>query len=217
MPFFASEQVNRHLTEALSLFLPETGSRFHPGNRVLIFRFVCDRMLVSRGQMFAYGKQNRKNLLEPKKEGAAVGTEEYYIVNRSALPEVLLKVVEAKHRLACDASLTVQEVTDEIGLSRSSFYKYRDAILPFHENSRGKTLNVMLQVDDRQGILSAILARIAACKANVLTIQQSIPTGGIASVALGVEILPETASTEELLSGIRGIGGVHYLKILGSE
>lgn len=146
-----------------------------------------------------------------------MGPEEYYIVKQRALPEVLLKVVEAKHRLACDASLTVQEVTDEIGLSRSSFYKYRDDIVPFHENSRGKTLNIMLQVDDRQGVLSAILQQIAGCKANVLTIQQSIPTGGIASVALGVEILPETASTEILLSGIRSVSGVHYLKILGSE
>lgn len=146
-----------------------------------------------------------------------MGPEEYYIVKQRALPEVLLKVVEAKHRLACDASLTVQEVTDAIGLSRSSFYKYRDDIVPFHENSRGKTLNIMLQVDDRQGVLSAILQQIAGCKANVLTIQQSIPTGGIASVALGVEILPETASTETLLSGIRSVSGVHYLKILGSE
>ncbi|MBO4281088.1 MAG: ACT domain-containing protein [Lachnospiraceae bacterium] len=146
-----------------------------------------------------------------------MGPEEYYIVKQRALPEVLLKVVEAKRRLACNASLTVQEVTDEIGLSRSSFYKYRDDIVPFHENSRGKTLNIMLQVDDRQGVLSAILQQIAGCKANVLTIQQSIPTGGIASVALGVEILPETASTEILLSGIRSVSGVHYLKILGSE
>ena len=146
-----------------------------------------------------------------------MGPEEYYIVKQRALPEVLLKVVEAKHRLACDASLTVQEVTDAIGLSRSSFYKYREDIVPFHENSRGKTLNIMLQVDDRQGVLSAILQQIAGCKANVLTIQQSIPTGGIASVALGVEILPETASTETLLSGIRSVNGVHYLKILGSE
>ena len=146
-----------------------------------------------------------------------MGPEEYYIVKQRALPEVLLKVVEAKHRLACDASLTVHEVTDAIGLSRSSFYKYRDDIVPFHENSRGKTLNIMLQVDDRQGVLSAILQQIAGCKANVLTIQQSIPTGGIASVALGVEILPETASTETLLSGIRSVNGVHYLKILGSE
>ncbi|MBO4696180.1 MAG: ACT domain-containing protein [Lachnospiraceae bacterium] len=146
-----------------------------------------------------------------------MGTEEYYIVTKSALPEVLLKVVEAKHRLACDESLTVQEVTDAIGLSRSSFYKYRDAILPFHENSRGKTLNIMLQVDDQPGILSRILQKIAGSKANVLTIQQSIPTGGIASVALGVEILPETEATEDLLSGVRNIKGVHYLKILGSE
>ncbi|MBO4398611.1 MAG: ACT domain-containing protein [Lachnospiraceae bacterium] len=146
-----------------------------------------------------------------------MGPEEYYIVKQRALPEVLLKVVEAKHRLACDASLTVQEVTDAIGLSRSSFYKYRDDILPFHENSRGKTLNVMLQVEDRQGVLSAILQQIAGCRANVLTIQQSIPTGGIASVALGVEILPETAPTETLLSDIRSVDGVHYLKILGNE
>lgn len=146
-----------------------------------------------------------------------MGSDEYYIVKERALPEVLLKVVEAKRRLACDEALTVQQVTDAIGLSRSSFYKYKDDILPFHENSRGKTLNIMLQVDDQQGILSAILLKIAGCRANVLTIQQSIPTGGIASVALGVEILPETAATEELLSGIRNLKGVHYLKILGSE
>ncbi len=146
-----------------------------------------------------------------------MGSEEFYIVNRRALPEVLLKVVEVKHRLACDETLTVQEAADEVGLSRSSYYKYKDDILPFHENSRGKTLNVMLQVDDQQGILSSILQQIAGCKANVLTIQQSIPTGGIASVALGVEILPETAPTEELLRRIRTISGVHYLKILGSE
>ncbi len=146
-----------------------------------------------------------------------MGSDEFYIVKQRALPEVLLKVVEAKHRLACDESLTVQEVADAIGLSRSSFYKYKDDILPFHENARGKTLNVMLQVDDKQGILSEILSKIAGCKANVLTIQQSIPTGGIASVALGVEILPETSSTNELLSEMRNVKGVHYLKILGSE
>ncbi len=143
--------------------------------------------------------------------------EEFYIVNRKALPEVLLKVVEAKRRLACDSTLTVQEVTDAVQLSRSSFYKYKDEITPFHENSRGKTLNVMLQVEDEPGLLSAILQEIARCHANVLTIQQSIPTGGIASVALGFEILPETAEIKELLDSIKAIDGVHYLKILGIE
>ncbi len=146
-----------------------------------------------------------------------MNSEEFYIVNKKALPEVLLKVVEAKRRLACDKNLTVQEVTDSVQLSRSSFYKYKDDIMPFHENSRGKTLNVMLQVEDEPGLLSAILMEIARCHANVLTIQQSIPTGGIASVALGFEILPETAEIKELLDGIKAIQGVHYLKILGIE
>lgn len=143
--------------------------------------------------------------------------EQYYIVKKKALPEVLLKVVEAKRLLDSEKAITVQEATEQVGLSRSSFYKYKDDVLPFHENSRGKTLNVMLQVDDQTGILSAILMQIAKCKANVLTIQQSIPIGGIASVALGFEILPESADVSTLLEGIRAISGVHYLKILGRE
>lgn len=144
-------------------------------------------------------------------------SEQYYIVKKKALPEVLLKVVEAKRLLDSEKAITVQEATERVGLSRSSFYKYKDDVLPFHENSRGKTLNVILQVDDETGILSAILMQIAKCKANVLTIQQSIPIGGIASVALGFEILPESADVNVLLEGIRSISGVHYLKILGRE
>lgn len=152
-----------------------------------------------------------------RKGGGVLHSEELFIVHRKALPEVLIKVVEAKRRLACDKNLTVQEVTDAVQLSRSSFYKYKDDITPFHENSRGKTLNVMLQVEDEPGLLSSILMEIARCRANVLTIQQSIPTGGIASVALGFEILPDTAEISELLDGIKNIQGVHYLKILGIE
>ncbi len=146
-----------------------------------------------------------------------MGTEEYYIVKKKALPGVLLKVVEAKRLLDSEKAITVQEATEQVGLSRSSFYKYKDDVLPFHENARGKTLNVILQVDDQTGILSAILAQIAKCKANILTIQQSIPIGGIASIALGFEILPESADVKVLLEGIRSITGVHYLKILGRE
>ena len=123
--------------------------------------------------------------------------DEVYIVSASALPKVLLKVAEAKRMLARDANMTVQEATDALDLSRSSFYKYKDDIRPFHETSRGKTVNVLLQVSDEPGILSAILTEVAQCRANVLTIQQSIPIGGMASVALGFEVLPETAALEE--------------------
>ena len=83
--------------------------------------------------------------------------EEVYIVSRRALPKVLLKVAEVKRMLAKDKKLTVQEATDAVGLSRSSFYKYKDDVQPFHETSRGRTVNVLLQVSDEPGILSAIL------------------------------------------------------------
>ena len=61
----------------------------------------------------------------------------YYIVKERALPEVLLKVVEAKRLIDSEKAMTVQEATDATGISRSSFYKYKDDIIPFHENVHG--------------------------------------------------------------------------------
>ena len=130
---------------------------------------------------------------------------------------MLLKVAEVKRMLAKDKKLTVQEATDAVGLSRSSFYKYKDDVQPFHETSRGRTVNVLLQVSDEPGILSAILSEVAGCRANVLTIQQSIPIGGVASVALGFEMLPETAELTEIEDRITALGGVPRLQVLGIE
>lgn len=144
-----------------------------------------------------------------------MANDEIYLVSKRALPQVLLKVAEVKRMLAKDRNLTVQEATDAVSLSRSSFYKYKDDVQPFHETSRGKTVNILLQVSDETGILSAILTEVAACRANVLTIQQSIPIGGVASVALGFEILPETAELSEIESRITGLSGVQRMQILG--
>ncbi len=143
--------------------------------------------------------------------------DEVFIVSKRALPKVLRKVVEVKRMLAGNPDLTVQEAADSVDLSRSSFYKYKDDVLPFHETSRGKTVNVLLQVSDETGVLSAILKEVAQCGANVLTIQQSIPIGGIASVALGFEILPETADLDELEQRIQSVSGVQKLQVLGIE
>ena len=144
-----------------------------------------------------------------------MANDEVYIVSRRALPGVLLKVAEVNRMLAKNRGMTVQEATDAVGLSRSSYYKYKDDVQPFRETSRGKTVNVLLQVSDEPGILSAILTEIAQCRANVLTIQQSIPIGGMASVALGFEILPETADLEEITERIRALSGVQRLQVLG--
>ena len=96
----------------------------------------------------------------------------YYVVKKKALPEVLLKVVEAKKLLESERAVTVQEATEQVGLSRSSFYKYKDDIFQFHDNTRGKTITYVVQMDDEPGLLSGVLKLIADYKANILTIHQ---------------------------------------------
>ena len=146
-----------------------------------------------------------------------VNDESFFIVKKRAVPEVLLKVVEAKRLLDSERAMTVQEATEQVDISRSSFYKYKDDIYTFHEKTRGRTLTFMLQLDDKPGLLSMVLSVLANGKANVLTIHQAIPTGGIASITLSVEIQPETEDTESLMRHMQEIDGIHYLKILGFE
>lgn len=142
---------------------------------------------------------------------------DYYVVKKKAVPEVLLKVVEAKHLLDSEKVLTVQEATERAGISRSSFYKYKDDIFPFHDHSRGRTFTVMIQLDDEPGLLSGLLNCMAQYQANILTIHQAIPVNGVASVTLSIEILNTTGDVSELIDALEKTQGVHYLKILSRE
>ena len=81
----------------------------------------------------------------------------YFVVKQKAVPEVLLKVVEAKKLLESERVITVQEATDRVGISRSSFYKYKDDIFPFYDNAKGKTITLVMQMDDEPGLLSDLL------------------------------------------------------------
>lgn len=141
----------------------------------------------------------------------------YYLVKKNAVPEVLLKVIEAKRLLESGKAETVQEATEQLGISRSSFYKYKDDIYPFHDNVRGKTITVMMQMDDEPGLLSDVLKIVAGYHANILTIHQSIPVNGIASLTLSVDILPATGNVTEMLDTIEQNSGIHYVKILARE
>ena len=142
---------------------------------------------------------------------------DYYVVKKKAVPEVLLKVVEAKHLLDSEKVLTVQEATERAGISRSSFYKYKDDIFPFHDHTRGRTFTVMIQLDDEPGLLSGLLNCVAQYQANILTIHQAIPVNGVASVTLSIEILNTTGDVSELIDALEKTQGVHYLKILSRE
>lgn len=105
----------------------------------------------------------------------------YFVVRERAVPEVLLKVVQAKRLLDSGRAQTVQDAAEQTGISRSSFYKYKDDIFPFHEQARGKTITFIIQMDDEPGLLSAVLQTIAKFHGNILTIHQSIPINGVAT------------------------------------
>ena len=141
----------------------------------------------------------------------------YYIVRERAVPEVLLKVVEAKRLLEIDKTLSVHEAAEQVGISRSSFYKYQDDILPFHDETKGKTVTFVLQMQDEPGLLSTVLRTVAEFGANILTIHQSIPINGVASLTLSIAVLSTTADVSAMMEKIEKKKGVHDLKILGRE
>ena len=141
----------------------------------------------------------------------------YFVVRERAVPEVLLKVVQAKRLLDSGRAQTVQDAAEQTGISRSSFYKYKDDIFPFHEEARGKTITFIIQMDDEPGHLSVVLQTIAHFHGNILTIHQSIPINGIATLTLSVDILPGEGDAEAMVEEIESRGGIHYLKILGRE
>lgn len=138
----------------------------------------------------------------------------YYIIEASALPEVFLKVAEAKRLLDTGEASTVNEATKQTGISRSAFYKYRDAILPFQNLMNGRILTFQLMLYDEPGVLSTILSVFAARAANILTINQTIPTNGCALVVITAETSEMKVSLEELLRDLETPSGVIKAEVL---
>ena len=132
----------------------------------------------------------------------------YYIVEAAALPDVFLKVAEAKRMLETGEASTVNEAARAVEISRSAFYKYRDSIAPFQNLMAGRIITFQLVLLDRPGLLSGILSIFAACGANILTINQSIPTSGAAMVTISAETTDLLCPVEELLKQISVQDGV---------
>lgn len=141
----------------------------------------------------------------------------YYVVRKKALPEVLLKVVEAKKLVETGKVPSIQEAADQVGISRSSFYKYKDDIFPFHDTANGTTITLTCQMDDETGLLSDVLKIIAGFGANILTIHQSIPINGVASLSISVQVLPTTEDVSQMVDAMERQKGVHYVKIIAKE
>lgn len=139
---------------------------------------------------------------------------EYYIVEASALPEVFLKVAEAKRLLSTGEAATVNEATRMTDISRSAFYKYRDSVLPFQNMMNGRIITFQLLLHDEPGLLSAILTIFAEYHANIITINSIVPTNGTAVVTISAETMDLTVQLEDLLRSLRASTGVVKAEVL---
>lgn len=141
-------------------------------------------------------------------------TPKYYIVEASALPEVFLKVAEAKRLLSTGEVTTVNDAARITGISRSAFYKYRDAVLPFQHMMSGRVITFQLLLHDEPGALSYLLPIFSDHKANIMTINSIVPTNGSAVVTISAETMDLTVPLEELLRLLRQTPGVIKADIL---
>ena len=146
-----------------------------------------------------------------------MGKDKLYLVSERALPEVLLQVVEAKKLLETKKVITVGEAAEAVGISRSSFYKYKDDINYFYEDARGKTISFLLEMEDRQGLLSEVLKEVARYGVNILTIHQSLPVNGLASLSLSLQILDGLTDITDMVAKVEAIDGIRRMKILARE
>lgn len=126
----------------------------------------------------------------------------FYIVDAKALPEVFLRVAEAKRMLETGEALTIGDATKRAAVSRSAFYKYKDVVQPFNNLRSGRIITFYSLLKDKPGVLSTVLSLFAASGANILTINQSIPTNGCAAVTISAETSEMTVGLDEMVERI---------------
>ena len=138
----------------------------------------------------------------------------YYIVEASALPEVFLKVAEAKRLLQTGEASTVNDATRLTGISRSAFYKYRDSVLPFQSMMTGRIITFQFMLQDQKGLLSSLLQIFADHKANIQTINSIVPTNGCALVTISAETIDLDITLEDLLRMAGQLPGIIKAEVL---
>lgn len=138
----------------------------------------------------------------------------YYLVQADLLPEIFLKVMEAKELLQIGECATVGDAVARVGISRSAFYKYKDAIAPFQDLKHGRILTFQVLLRDQPGLLSSVLSVFASYGANILTINQSIPVSACATITISAETAGMSEGAETLLEHLRQTRGVLRAEVL---
>jgi chorismate mutase len=140
----------------------------------------------------------------------------FALVRVEMLPEAIQKTLEAKKLLETGEVAKVQEAVERVGISRSSFYKYKDSVFPFNAMVKEKIVTISLILEHRSGVLSQVLGYLAAAKASVLTIHQTIPLQGEANVSMSVDTTQVMVDINDVLEGLAKLDGVRRAVIVGT-
>ncbi len=151
---------------------------------------------------------------DPVKPAEKLPDPKFYLVEAAALPEVFLKVAEVKRMLLTGEAEKVSDAARRVGISRSAFYKYKESIFPFHNMMAGRIITFQVLLQDTAGLLSGLLQVFSDAGANILTINQTIPTGGVASVTITAETIELVCPLDELLNRISHQSGVCKAEIM---
>lgn len=137
----------------------------------------------------------------------------YLLIDSSVLPDVFLKVVEAKQMVARGKAKSAAAAAQSCGISRSAFYKYKDSVEEFDLETRGNMITLYFALEDEPGVLCNVINAIYAAGANIITINQNIPTDGVASVTISVKLNSQMplAQLEISLLGISGVVRVRQI------
>ena len=132
----------------------------------------------------------------------------YYLVDGDALPEVFVRVTQARELLDTGQAQTVAEAAERVGISRSAYYKYKNSIMPFQNVAGGRIVTFQIMLRHQMGVLSEVLGVFAGTGANILTINQGIPTNGAAPVTITADMAAMDVAAEGLLDRLAAVEGV---------
>lgn len=142
--------------------------------------------------------------------------QKFYLVREDVLPEAMKKTLEAKALLERGTAESIWDAVQQVDLSRSAFYKYRDTVFPFHTVVKEKIISLFFFLEDKPGALSKLLSIVASCSCNVLTIHQTIPLQGRANVTLSLDVTEMTVDMDELLGKLRRLEFVAKVEVVSS-
>ena len=145
-----------------------------------------------------------------------VANQRYYLVREDVLTDAMQKTLEAKHLLSNGTVSSIWDAVKQVDLSRSAFYKYRDAVFPFHSIVQERILTVFLQLQDRKGTLAKLLETVTITHCNVLTIHQTIPIQGRANVTLSLDVTSMSCELDELMQQLKRLDFVESAEVISS-